>query len=93
VPFSLYVNDIRTLSCHVKLALFADDTALAATSRSQSLLVGYLESSVGRLEFWLRDWRITINVSKSTDLFFVKAAMCIQKPMKVQFLGKQTQWV
>jgi hypothetical protein len=66
VLFSLYVNDILTHSRHVELAQYADDTALVATSRSPSLLVGYLEAYLGRPERWLRDWRIIINVSKST---------------------------
>jgi hypothetical protein len=66
VLFSLYVNDISTPSRHVELAQYADDTALVATSRSPSLLVGYLEVYLDRLERWLRDWRIAINASKST---------------------------
>jgi hypothetical protein len=73
VLFSLYVNDIPTPSRHVELAQYTDDTALAATSRSPSLLVTYLEDYLGRLERWLRDWRIAINVSKSTAVLF-KAA-------------------
>jgi hypothetical protein len=74
VLFSMYVNDIPTPSRHVELAQYADDTALVATSRSPSLLVGYLEDYLGRLERWLRDWRIAINVSKSTAVLFDKAA-------------------
>jgi hypothetical protein len=80
VLFSLYANDIPTPSRHVQLAQYSDDTALAATSRSPSLLVGYLEEYLGRLERWLRDWRIAINVSKSTAVLFVKAGRRIQKP-------------
>jgi hypothetical protein len=57
---------------------YADDTALVATSRSPSLLVGYLERR-------LRDWRIVINVSKSTPVLSVRAAICIQKPRPLQF--------
>jgi hypothetical protein len=50
VLFSLYVNDIPTPSRHVELALYAKDKALVATSRTPSLLVGYLEAYLGRLE-------------------------------------------
>jgi hypothetical protein len=50
VLFSLNVNDIPRPSRHVKLAQYADDTALVATSRSPSLLVAYLEDYLGRLE-------------------------------------------
>jgi hypothetical protein len=72
--FSLYVNDIPTPSCHVELAQYADDTVPIATSRDPSLLVGYLEAYLGRLELWLRNWRIAINVPKSTAVLTAKAA-------------------
>jgi hypothetical protein len=58
VLFSLYVNDTPTPSRHVELAQYADDTAVVATYSSPSLLVGYLEAYLGRLERWLRDWRL-----------------------------------
>jgi hypothetical protein len=93
VLFSLYVNDIPAPSRHVELARYADDTALVTTSRSPSLLVGYLEAYLGRLERWLRDWRIAINVSKSIAVLFVHAARRIQKPRAVQFLKESIQWV
>jgi hypothetical protein len=44
VLFSLYVNDIPVPSRHVELALYADDTAVIATSRKPALLFSYLES-------------------------------------------------
>jgi hypothetical protein len=67
--------------------------APVATSHITSLLVGYLEAYLGRLDRWLRDWRIAINVSKSTALLFVKAVRRIQKPRAVQFLGEPKQHV
>jgi hypothetical protein len=42
VLFSLYVNDMPSPSYHVELALYADGTAIIATSRKLSLLVSYL---------------------------------------------------
>jgi hypothetical protein len=48
--FRLYINNIPKPFHHVKLAQYADDTALIATSRDPSLLVGYLEAYLGRLE-------------------------------------------
>jgi hypothetical protein len=44
VLFSLYVNDMPSPSHQVELALYADDTAVIATSRKPTLLVSYLES-------------------------------------------------
>jgi hypothetical protein len=93
VLFSLYVNDKPTHSRHVELAQYADDTALVATTRSPSLLVGYLEDYLSTRERWLQDWRIIINVSESTAVLFVKAARRIQKPRAVQFLEEPIQWI
>ena len=41
VLFSLYVKDMPEPSLHVELALYADDTAIIATSRTPVLLVRY----------------------------------------------------
>jgi len=72
VLFSLYVNDMPSPSRHVELALYADDTAVIATSRRPALLVKYLETYLSHLERWLSDWRIAINVSKSSAMLFAK---------------------
>jgi hypothetical protein len=90
---SLYVNDIPTPSRHVELPQYAEKTALVATSRNPSLLIGYLDAYLGRLECWLHDWRIAIKVPKSTALFFVKTARHVEIPKAVQFLGEPIQWV
>jgi hypothetical protein len=50
---------------HVELALYADDTAITATSRKPTLLVSYLESYLNDLQRWLSDWRIAINVLRA----------------------------
>jgi hypothetical protein len=92
VLFSPYVNDIPTPSRHVELALYADDTALIATSRSPLLLVTYLETYLNRLEIWLRDWRIAINVSKSTEVLFTKTTRRVQRPRPPQLFGKPIEW-
>jgi hypothetical protein len=93
VPFCLYANDIPTPSRHVSLAQDADVTALAATSRSPSLFAGYLEAYLGRLDLWLRDWRIAVNVSKSNAVFFLKTTRRVQKPTPMQLLGEPIVWV
>jgi hypothetical protein len=53
----------------------------------------YLAAYLGRLELWLRNWRIAINVSKSTAVLFAKAARRVRQPMPVQFLGEPIEWV
>jgi hypothetical protein len=93
VLFSLYVNDMPAPSRHVELALYADDTALIATSCSPLLLVSYLETYLNRLELWLRDWRIAINVSKCTMVLSAKTTRHIQRPRPVQLFGEPIKWV
>jgi hypothetical protein len=84
---------LPTPSRHVELAQCAEDTAVTTTSRSPSLLVGYLEAYLGRLELWLRDWRIAISVPKSRAVLFAKTARRVRKPRPVQFLGQPIEWV
>jgi hypothetical protein len=65
VLFSLYVNDIPSLSRHVELALYADDTTVIATSRQPALIVRYLETYLSDLERWLSKRRIAIYAKPS----------------------------
>ena len=78
-------------SRHVELALHSDDTAIIATSRKPELLVSYLESYLSDLERWLKEWRIAINVSKSTAMLFTRRR--IQKSRPVQLFGEPIAWV
>jgi retron-type reverse transcriptase len=55
VFFSLYVNDMPSPSHHDELALYADDTAIIATSRKLTLLVSYLDSYLNDLQRWLNE--------------------------------------
>jgi len=91
VPFSLYVNDMP--SHHVDLALYADETAIVATSRKPTLLVGYLESYLNDLQRWLSEWRMTINVSRSTAIIFARAGRRFIQPRPVTLLGEPIECV
>jgi hypothetical protein len=93
VLFSLYVKEISTRSRHIELAQYAEYTALVVTSSDPSVIVGYLEAYLGRLELCFRNWRIGTNVSKSTAVFFAKAGTRVREPRPVQFLGVPIQWV
>ena len=80
ILFSLYVNDMPSPSHHVDLALYADDTAIIATSRKPTLLVSYLDSYLNDLQRWLSEWRMAINVSKSTAIIFARAGRRFIQP-------------
>jgi hypothetical protein len=91
VLFSLYVNDMPPPSHHVELALYADDTAIIATSRKPTLLVSYLESYLNDLQRWLSE--IAMNVSKSTAIIFARVGRRFIQPRPVTFFGEPTKWV
>jgi hypothetical protein len=92
VLFSVYVNDIPSPSHHVELALYVDDTAVVATSRKLTLLVSYLESYLNNLQRWLSEWRIAINVSKSSAIIFARAGRRFIQPRPVTLFGEPIQW-
>ena len=93
VFFSLYVNDMPLPSYHVEVALYADDTAVIATSRKPTLLVSYLESYLNDLQQWLSEWSIAINVSKSIAMIFARARRRFIHPRPVILFGEPIQWV
>jgi hypothetical protein len=92
VLFRMYVN-IPSPSRHFELDLYADDTAIIATSRIPTLLVSYLESYLSDIQRWLSEWRIAINVSKSTAIIFARAGRRFIQPRPVTLFGESIQWV
>jgi hypothetical protein len=93
VHFSLYVNDMPPHSYHVELALYAEDTAVIATPCKPTLLVSYLQSYLNELQRWLSEWRIAINVSKSTAIIFARAGRRFTQPTPVRLFGEPIEWV
>jgi hypothetical protein len=93
VFFSLYVNDMPSPSLRVKLALYADDTAIIATSRKPTLLVSYLVSYLNDIQRWLSEWRISINVFKNTAIIFARAGRLFIQPRPVTLFGEPIQSV
>jgi hypothetical protein len=87
VHFSLYFNNMPTPSHHVELAIYADDTAVIATSRKPTLLISYLESYLNELQQWLSEWRIAVNVSKISAIIFARAGRRFIQPRPVTLFG------
>jgi hypothetical protein len=75
------------------MALYADDTAIIATSRKPTLLVSYLESYLNNLQRWLSIWRIAINVSKSIAIIFARAGRHFVQPQPVTLFEEPVEWV
>jgi len=77
---------------HVELAFYADYAAIITTSRKPALLVSYLDSYLNDLQGWLSEWRIAINVSKSTAIIFARAGRRIIQPRPVTLFGEPIEW-
>jgi len=90
VLFSLYeyVNEMPSPSHHVALALYADDTAIIATSCKPTLLVSYLESYLNDLQRWLSERKIAINVSNDTVIIFTLTRWHFVQPRPVKLFGE-----
>ena len=58
-----------------------------------TLLVSYLESYRNDLQRLLNEWRISINVSKSTAIIFACAGRRFFKPRSVTLFGEPIEWV
>jgi hypothetical protein len=80
-------------SHHVELALYADGTAVIATSRKPTLLVSYLESYLTDLQRWLSEWRIAINISKRSAIIFARAGRRFIQPRPVTLFGEPIKCV
>jgi hypothetical protein len=80
-------------SRHVELALYADDTAIIATSRKPTVLVSYLEPYLNDLQRWLSESGIVINVFKSTAIIFGRAGRRFIQPRPVTLFGEPIEWV
>jgi hypothetical protein len=91
--FSPYFNDMPSPSHHIELALYAEDTVIIATSRKPTLLVSYLESYLNDLQQWMSEWRIAINVSKSTAIIFARAGRHFIQPRRVILFRDPIEWV
>ncbi len=67
--FSVYMNDIYT-SRPGKINLFADDTSIYVTAKTEDLLCCRLQTAVDVTNSWFQKWLLTVNSAKSAVLVF-----------------------
>ena len=73
--FILYVNDLASSipsKLNVCTSQYADDTALWLSGRDEAPLVKRAQAAVNSLSFYCKCWRISMNPSKSSLLFFAR---------------------
>lgn len=71
ILFLLFINDIPN-DPKIMLSLFADDTALLATSYNKTQADKYLQNSIQNLEKYYDKWKIKINGDKTKLIYFSK---------------------
>jgi hypothetical protein len=67
--------------------------AVIATFRKPTLLVSYLEKYLYELQRWLSEYRIAINVSKSTAITFARAGRRFIQLRPVTLFREPIEWV
>ena len=73
VLFTLYINDMPTPEYpNLEMGIYADDTIIYGTSRSNPLLVKRLNGALENIREWCLKWRVKINAAKSEAILFSK---------------------
>lgn len=67
--YLLYTCDIPETNT-IKLATFADDTAVLALGNTIEETTANLQSAVNKINAWTKKWRININEGKSVHVNF-----------------------
>jgi hypothetical protein len=67
--FNIYTSDIPQ-SLHTNIALFADDTVIYSESRNPEAISVHLQNHLNTLSAWCKNWKISINPSKSVSVLF-----------------------
>ena len=68
--FLFYINDLPNVSKKLNSILFADDTMLSYKSPKKSNPTAILNEQLGFVSDWMSNNRLTINVSKSAQIYF-----------------------
>lgn len=67
--YLLFTADIP-MNSEVRLATFADDTAILATGNNTAIATDKLQRSINQIVDWTKRWRIKLNESKSQHINF-----------------------
>ena len=67
--YNIYTNDIPTHS-NTQLAVYADDTAIYASSWHPSQATKYIQRHIEQLTLYAKNWKLKINPSKTQAITF-----------------------
>lgn len=69
ILYLLYTRDLPIMEEGL-VATFADDTAILSSGSNAELATNQLQNSVSKVSLWTKKWRIKLNESKSTHIYF-----------------------
>lgn len=81
--YNIYTADIPK-SRNTQLYIYADDTAIAATSKKLQYLQNYLTEHFNKINKWTKKWKIKINVQKTQLICVTKKHTTPQQPLQLQ---------
>ncbi|KAJ0175982.1 hypothetical protein K1T71_008156 [Dendrolimus kikuchii] len=94
--YGLYTDDVPTLEGtlapgerDVTLALYADDSAFFASSRSPDIAARRMQRMMDILPAWLDKWRMAVNVGKTAALLVARRRIM---PEPLQLRGQEIEW-
>lgn len=88
--YNIYTADFPT-NQHTKSYLFADDTAITASSRRPEWVINKLQTHINTIEKWMNTWRIRPNDSKTQAILFSKSRL-IQNHQKIKVNNTNINW-
>ena len=81
--FLIYTNDLHKHISFCSCILFADDTTLYHTSKNINYLRWCVESDLKSISNWFKAHKLTLNIEKSTVLFFHCSGKQIKMDLKI----------
>jgi len=87
--FNIYISDIPQTTC-TNIALFADDTTIFTESRNIEAIIEKLQNHLNILSFWCKNWKISINPTKSASIMFSLYRNCT--PSSFNFNNVPIPW-
>lgn len=87
--FNAYIKDLP-LTENTEIALYADDTAICATSTLPSAIVRKLQTAINKMFKYYSKWKIKININKCEAIYFTQRK---RRPItNIQYENQQIAW-
>lgn len=88
--YNIYTADIPTNLDNSMVFTYADDTAIAATSRDLNLAINSLQTSINKISNWLSKWKIKMNESKCKPILFSRRRSIPNRNIEIN--GTTLEW-